>query len=217
MNSDSIKGKNAMSFSASRPPLSRIALLAAVYAVAYLAAAALDLKTTLMALQRPEASEGNVYASGAAGYDVGRAWLISLGMGILIEGFLLFGALNAGKVADAWLQRPVRSFAKIYINPFAPSVIDRAPLHALAFVLAFPLLRVLASVNNLMIWAGQPAPLGRFIGVVSRATTPTIAFWAVMAPLFYLVTFASAPLAVRVIRWLRSEGASASTAGAAAA
>jgi hypothetical protein len=198
-----------MSANASRPPLSRIAALAAIYAVAYLAAAALDLKTTLMALERSGVSEGNVYASGAAGYDVARAWLITLAAGVVIEGFLLFGALNAGKVADRWLQRPVRSFAKFYINPFARSVIDRSPLHALAFVLAFPLLRVLASGNNLIIWAGQTAPLGSLIGMVSRATAPTIAFWAVMAPLFYLVTFACAPPAASVIRWLRRDGAEA--------
>ena len=198
-----------MSFSASRPALGRIALLASVYAVAYLAAAALDLETTGMALERSGASEGNVYATGAAGYDAASAWMITLGAGVVIEGFLIWSALQAGKVAQRWLDRPVASFAKFYINPFARSVIDRSPLHSLAFVFAFPLLRLLAVGNNLMIWRGLTPPLGWLIGKLSNATTPAIGFWAVMAPLFYLVTFASAPLAARTIRWLRRDGAEA--------
>jgi hypothetical protein len=200
----------------SRAAFGRIALVSAVYAVAYLVAAALDLGTTAMALQRTGASEGNVFATGAAGYDAMRAWVTTLVAGFVIEGFLLIAALNAGKVAQNWLQRPVRSFGKFYVNPFARSVVDRSPLHTLAFVFAFPLLRVLAAGNNLMIWAGMTPPFGWLIGVLTHATTPAIAFWAVMGPAFYLLAFAMAPLAARAIVWLR-RGADAPRAGVATA
>jgi hypothetical protein len=181
----------------------RILLLAGLYALAYLAASWLDLWTTGLALTRPGASEGNVYATTGAAYISTKAWLITGVGGAVVEAFLLFAALNAGRVAETWLRRPVRSFAKLYVNPFAAGVIDRSPLQAMCFVIAFVPLRLLAAANNTMIWETGRAPLGELIGRASNATTPLIGFWAVMAPLFYLLAFACAPAAVRVIRWLR--------------
>jgi hypothetical protein len=186
----------------STPPAGRIALLATVYAAAYVAAAGLDLGTTTLAIHAG-ASEGNVYATSAGAYVSARAWLTTLAAGAALMGFLLFGAFNAGRVAEIWLDRPFRSFGKFYVNPFARGVIDRAPLHMLSFALAFPALRVLAAVNNLMITAGMTPPLGRLISFVAERTSPAVGFWAVMAPLFYLFAFLAAPAAARVIRWLR--------------
>src|SRR5437588_476418 len=87
--------------------------------------------------------------------------------------------------APPW--RAVASFAKFYVNPFARGVADRSALHLLSFVLAFPVLRLLAAGNNLMIWRTGTGPLGWLIGKLSHVTSPTLAFWLVMAPSFYLL------------------------------
>ena len=134
-----------MSNRLSTPFHRRVALLAALYAVAYLAAAGCDLGTTVLALQQAGVSEGNVYATSAAGYDASRAWAINLVSGVAIEAGLIWCALRAGQVAEAWLAAPIRSFGKFYINPFARGVADSAPLHLLSYTLAFPVLRLLAS------------------------------------------------------------------------
>src|SRR4051794_38225834 len=167
-------------------PLRRsIAILGTCYAAAYFAGAWLDVTTTTLALRQPGVSEGNVYAAGLAGYAAIRAWMINLVAFLLIEACLVWSALNAGKLAEIWLERPVRSFAKFYVNPFARGVADRSALHVLSFVLAFPLLRLLAAGNNLMIWRTGTGPLGWLIGQIARAGSPALAFWLVMAPLFY--------------------------------
>ncbi len=177
--------------------------MGAAYAVAYLAAAELDLGTTSLALTHAGASEGNVYAAGAGGYAAARAWAINLAGGAVIEAALIWSLLGAERMAQAWLSRPIASFAKFYVNPFARSVADRAPLHMLSFCLAFPPLRLLAAGNNLMIWRTGMAPLGWLIGVLSQRTTPLVAFWLVMGPAFYLLTFAAAPLAAQLLQGLR--------------
>jgi hypothetical protein len=182
----------------------RLAGLVVAYALAYLVAAGLDLATTVLALQRAGASEGNVHAAGAAGYSDGRAWAITLVMAIPIGGLLLFGALNADKVAQPWLERPVQSFARVYVNPFARGVIDRSPLHMLSFVLAFPLLRVLAAANNGAILAWGIAPLGWLVGRVGSWTTPLLGFWVVIGAAFYVLTVAVSPAAAAVIRRLKA-------------
>ena len=187
----------------------RTALLAIAYALAFVFAAWLDLSTTALALTRAGASEGNVYATTADGYAAARAWLITGLGGVVVEGYLLFGALNAGKAAEVWLQRPIRSFAKFYINPFARGVIDRSPIHALSFVIAFVPLRMLAALNNIAIYATGDAPLGRLVGYAGRLTTPTIGFWLVMGTLFYLLAFGVSPIAASLIRWLRRPGGDA--------
>jgi hypothetical protein len=184
----------------------RAAFVAIVYVVLFGLAAWLDLATTALALTREGTSEGNVYAGGPAGYDPARAWLISAAGGLFIGGFLAFALLAQGEVSEVCLARPIRSFAKLYVNPFARGVRDRAPLHMLSFVIAFIPLRLIAAANNLAIFAFGTAPLGRLVGRVSRLTNPTIAFWLVLGTLFYGLAFASAPVAAAVIRRLRRPG-----------
>jgi hypothetical protein len=194
-----------MTLSSSQPavPIQRIGLLTVAYSAAYLGAAWLDLATTALALTRSGASEGNVYATDAHAYAAIKAWLITAAGGIVVVAFLLFGALNAGRVGEIWLSRPMRSFARFYVNPFAPAVIDRSPLHALSWAVAFVPLRLLAAANNVLIWKTGTAPLGWLVGVASNATTPLVGFWLVMGTLYCLLAVAAAPMAARLIRWLR--------------
>jgi hypothetical protein len=111
--------------------------------------------------------------------------------------------MAASQVSELWLSHPIRSFAKLYINPWSRAVRDRAPLHMLSFVLAFVPLRVLAAANNILIAETGSAPLGRLVGVASRATSPTIGFWLVLGPLFYALAIGVFPVAARIIRWLK--------------
>jgi hypothetical protein len=181
----------------------RAAILTLVYCALFILAAWLDLATTALALTRHGFSEGNVYATSGNDYDAARAWLISGAGGLMILGFLIFGLMNQAKVAETWLRQPIRSFGKFYINPFASGVIDRSPLHMLSFVIAFVPLRLLAALNNLLIFGFGVAPIGWLVGRASRLTTPTIGFWLVLGTLFYGLAFAASPVAARLIRWTR--------------
>jgi hypothetical protein len=182
----------------------RIVIFSLVYLVAYVVASYLDLRTTVLALQRPGTTEGNVYSTSGHDYVPIKAWVITAGGALFIELFLLFGVLNAHRVSEHWLQHPIRSFAKLYVVFWSSKVMDRSPLHMLSFVIAFVPLRLLAAANNLLIYHHGTAPLGRLVGLVSRRTSPTTGFWLVMGTLFYLLAFACAPLAARLILWLRS-------------
>jgi hypothetical protein len=182
----------------------RIISLSLAYLLAYLIASYLDLYTTILALQRPGTSEGNVYSTSGHDYVATKAWLITAAGAVFIEAFLLFGALNAQRVSDHWLRHPVRSFGKVYVIFWSQKVMDRAPLHMLSFVIAFVPMRLLAAANNLLIYHYGTAPLGRLIGLLSHRTSLAVAFWLVMGTLFYLLAFACAPLAARLIRWLRT-------------
>src|SRR5947209_18436267 len=119
--------------SALRLPISIFLIVG--YALAYLGASWLDLTTTTMALQRPEASEGNVYATNHAGYVASTAWLITLVGGLAFEACLVWSVVASRNVTDWWLAHPIRSFAKLYVNPWARRVRDRGALHVLSFAL----------------------------------------------------------------------------------
>lgn len=174
------------------------------FSILYLAVYALvswaDLFTTKLALLQPNTVEGNVYAVGDDGYSAAKAWTITAVGALFILPFLVFGLVAAGRVSDGWLRHPIRSFAKLYINPFSKRVMDRSPLHMLSFVLAFPVLRLLAAGNNWLISETGTGPIGWLVGQVSNATNPTFGFWLVLGPLFYLLAFACSPLAVFVLR-----------------
>ncbi|MEY2495651.1 MAG: hypothetical protein QOJ45_2143 [Verrucomicrobiota bacterium] len=182
----------------------RIVNFSLVYLAAYAVASYLDLQTTLLALQRPGTTEGNVYSTSGHDYVATKAWVITAAGALFIEAFLLFGALNAHRVSEHWLRHPIRSFAKFYVVFWSRRWMDRSPLHMLSFVIAFVPLRFLAAANNLMIYYYGTAPLGRLVGFVSRHTSPTAGFWLVMGTLFYLFAFACSPIAARLIVWLRS-------------
>lgn len=145
-------------------------------------------------------ADGNVYGVGDEGYSSAKAWTITAAGALFILPFLVFGLLAARRVSPMWLQRPIRSFARFYINPFSRKVIDRSPLHMLSFVIAFPVLRLLAAGNNWLISETGTGPIGWLVGQVSIATNPTLGFWLVLGPLFYLLAFACSPFAVFVLR-----------------
>jgi hypothetical protein len=161
-----------------------VVIFSILYLAVYGVVSWADLFTTKLALQQPNTVEGNVYAVGA----------------LFILPFLVFGLVIARRVSERWLQQPIRSFGKFYINPFSEKVIDRSPLHMLSFVLAFPLLRLLAAGNNWLISETGTGPIGWSVGQVANATNPTLGFWLVLGPLFYLLAFACSPLAVLILR-----------------
>ena len=98
------------------------AIFSTLYLVAYLAASYLDLYTTRLALQRPGTSEGNVYATNQSSYSSAKAWVIT-GLGLLfIEGFLVYSLLSARHIAKHWIRHPLRSFGKLYINPWSKRI-----------------------------------------------------------------------------------------------
>lgn len=181
----------------------KLTWLVLVYVIAYLVVSWLDLFSTGLALQSPVASEGNVYSTPHGVWDAGRAWTITLMGGLFIVVFLVMGARRADAAGDRWLAHPIHSFQRLYLNPFAARNIDIAAIHCLAFAFGFVVLRLLAVINNLLIWQADTGPLGVAIGLLSAPLGPTGAFWLVMGPTFYLTTFACAPLAARTIGWLR--------------
>jgi hypothetical protein len=181
------------------------AWLVAAYALAYLGASWLDLTTTVMALHRPEATEGNVYATSDVGYMPATAWLITFAGGAAFEACLIWSIVASGNVANCWLDHPIRSFAKLYVNPWSRRVRDRAPLHVMSFAIGFVLLRLVAALNNILIASTGTAPLGRLVGLASRATSPAIGFWLVIAPLFYILAIAVSPAASRIIASMRAQ------------
>src|SRR5205814_6704409 len=163
---------------------------AVLYLLAYLLASYLDLGTTALALRRPEVHERNVFSVNAQGYVATRAWFITVIGGVAMEAFVLFGVRYAARVDGIWLRRPIRSFAKFYINPWSESVIDRSPLHMLSFALAFVVLRVLAAINNLLLYEYGFGPLGALVGAVGARTSPLVGFCLVIALVFYLLAMA---------------------------
>ena len=183
----------------------KLTWLALAYTGAYLFVSWLDLLSTDLALTRPVATEGNIYATPKGVWDAGRAWAITLVGGVIILGFLVLGARRADAAAERWLANPISSFRRLYLNPFAARNSDVAAIHCLAFAFGFVVLRLLAAINNVLIWQTDTGPLGRAIGVLTGPFGKTGAFWLVMGPTFYLTAFACAPLAVRTIGWLRRE------------
>jgi hypothetical protein len=181
----------------------RVALVSLIYLVAYFVAAYLDLSTTVLALQQPGTTEGNVYSTDEKTYSSAAAWMITGIASPVILAFLIFGLVNARHVSQRWLEHPVRSFGKFYIIPWRKKILDRSPLHMVSFALAFPALRLLAAGNNLLIYEYGTAPLGWLVGIAAKHTSPAIGFWLVLGPLFCLLAVAFAPLAAYVIRRFR--------------
>jgi hypothetical protein len=171
-----------------------------VYLVAYFLAAYLDLYTTVLALQQPGVTEGNVYSTSDAGYSSATAWVITGIISPVMAAFMVFGLAKAHRVSQRWLDHPVRSFGKFYIFPWQREVLDRSPLHMASFAIAFPALRLLAAGNNLLIWGYGTGPLGWLVGVASEHTSPAVGFWLALGPLYFLLAVAFAPLAALLVR-----------------
>jgi len=176
---------------------------AVAYLIAYALASYLDLHTTLLALRRAGVREGNLYSVTASGYASARAWVITAVGGLVLEGFVVFSLLNASSVSERWLHRPIRSFGRFYIVPWSKGVIDRSPLHALSFAIAFVALRLLAAGNNMLIHFRGVAPLGGLVEAVSARAGQAVGFWLVLGVLICVLGVACSPLAARCLAWFR--------------
>jgi hypothetical protein len=175
------------------------------YLVAYLAASALDLVTTELALMRPGSSEANVYATNSGVYSAEKAWLITAAGAAFMLPLFAFGVRNANTVSERWLNAPVRSFGTIYLNPFSRRFIDRAPLHAIAWAIAFVMFRLLAAINNALIAAAGAGPIGRAVRAVGRVTSAELGFIIVIGVMYVLLTIALSPWAAKIIKLIRHE------------
>jgi hypothetical protein len=184
-------------------PKRPVMLFIGLYALAYAVASGLDLWTTHLVLVAG-GSEANVFVVSDQGYEASLSFAITIFGGAILVGAFAFGAAQAAAVAERWLAAPLRSFGHPYLNPFAPSVRDRAPLHLFAQSVAFAFLRVLAAGNNLMILSGGTGPIGWAVRRVGQMASPMIGFVVVMVPLFALLTLAAAPLCAWFVgRYLR--------------
>lgn len=175
----------------------------AVYLLCYFVASSLDLWTTAMVLRTPGGFEANVYVAPGQIYRPLNAWAVTLAAGGVMAALFAFGIANAGLVSKHWLSQPIRSLGKAYLNPFSRRLIDRSPLHAMAWALAFVLLRLLAALNNWMIAAGTIGPIGKLVSTLALITSPTISFIVVAAGLFGALMVVMLPVAARLITLLR--------------
>ncbi len=181
--------------------------LIAAYVAVYLLVSSLDLWSTALALRLSGTSEANVFVTDGGLYNSARAWLITFAGGAVVTGMFAFGVMRAPQVAERWLERPVRSFLEVRsilrLNPFSHRSIHRSPLHMMSFALAFVVLRLLAGVNNLLIYEGYTGPIGAAVRAVGRVTTPLLGFVLAGGGLYILLVLAVAPAAARLISWVR--------------
>ena len=178
----------------------RVLAFTAVYMAAYLIGSYLDLATTSLGLRRPGVYEKNVFATTAGVYVSGKAWALTAVGAVVMTACIWFAARNAGKVSDNWLRHPVRSFGKLYINPWAKNAIDVSPLHTLSLAIGFVFLRVLAAANNLLVYFYGFGPMGELIKAVAARTSPVAGFCIVASLVFVLIMVAASPLAAKVVR-----------------
>ncbi len=174
-------------------------VLTVVYLAAYLVASALDLWTTEVALREAGVSEGNVFATEGGSYAAGKAWAITVVAAVVLVACVVFSAVYAHRVAEVWLRHPMRSFARLYMNPWSKAVIDRSPLHALSYAIAFVVLRLIAAANNLLIVGCGIAPLGSLVKTVSTLTSPIVGLVVVIGAAYVLLAIGLSPLAARLI------------------
>ncbi len=176
---------------------------------AYLLASAADLWTTALALSLTTAKEGNAFALDSGVYDASRAWLFTGIASVPLVALFFFGVRNVGRIAERWLDHPWRSFLSLRSNPlvslpWSKKVIDRSPLHAVSFALAFIVLRCLAAANNAMIAGFGVGPLGLAVGAVGNATSPAAGFVTVIGSLYVLLILAMARVVARFIKATRA-------------
>lgn len=196
-----------------RPDLQRRMVKAALlYLPVYVLASCLDLWTTHLALTISGTHEGNSFVTNGQIYLTAQAWITTIVGGVIMVGCVVFAAAYAHRMDGQWLQRPISSFKKVYLNPWSDAAITVSPLHALSLAIGFALLRILAAINNTLIYFYGFAPIGELIDRVARRTSETAAFVVVLVPLFYLLAMAVSPLAARIIAAWRSPIAGAVSA-----
>lgn len=184
---------------------SRIAIAASGYLLFYFVASFLDLWTTILALKASGAHEGNVFTTSGQAYLLERASIVTLGGAIVMAACVVFAVVYAPRAEEVWLRHPMRSFAHFYLNPWAPGVIVKSPIHMLSVALGFAVLRLLAAANNLLIHFFGIAPIGEPIDWIAKRSSPLVGFAAVMIPLFYLLAIVLSPLAAKLVSsWKQS-------------
>ncbi len=177
--------------------------VAVIYLVLYGFASYCDLATTSLVLTQTHHHEGNVFVTRGHAYQAGVSLMVTLGGALFMVACVVAAMQNAARVSERWLAEPIRSFAHMYVNPFTPRALAYSPIHLLSFALAFIPLRLLAAVNNALIFAFGIAPLGAPIEWIARRSSPVFGFVAVIVPVFYVLAVAMAPVAARVLRLLR--------------
>ena len=182
----------------------RVLAFIAVYMIAYFIASYMDLATTSLGLQRPGVSEKNVFATNAAGYSPVRAWGLTAGGAVVMAACILFAVKHCASVEATWLRHPIRSFGKLYLNPWSKSALSVSPLHMLSLVIAFVVLRVLAAGNNLSVYWYGFGPMGELIKAAAARTSPLAGFCIVAFSFFLLAFVVVSPLAARLIASWRS-------------
>jgi len=176
----------------------KTALSVALYVAAYMVASGLDLWTTELAV-RAGGHEANVYMTNAGIFDSTKAWTMTVVGGILMVWMFAFGIRNINHVSARWLRHAVRSFLRLYINPWAKSVIDRSPLHAVSYAIAFVLLRLLAAGNNLLIAIGSTGPIGAAVRAIGRVTSPEVGLIVVVGAIYVALAVILSPFIARLV------------------
>lgn len=177
-----------------------------VYLGVYCIASWMDLATTALGLAKPGVSEKNVFVIIGDGYSPKNAWLLTVAGAIIMTTCILDSFRNSQRVEKQWLERPIRSFGKLYINPWSENAIGFTPIHFLSLALAFPLFRVLAALNNLGIYWFDIGPLGKLMELVASRTNPLAGFTIVGFLFFGLLTLAVSPFASKIISAWKSIG-----------
>jgi hypothetical protein len=172
---------------------------ALLYLPLYALASYLDLWTTRLALATSGTHEANTFVTKGRVYVTTQAWITTVIGGILMIGCVAFAAAYAERMDEQWLLRPVSSFQKLYVNPWAKAAMAVSPLHALSMAIGFVLLRIVAAGNNTLIYFYGIAPIGGLIERVARHTSATAAFVLVILPSFYLLAMAVSPLAAKIL------------------
>jgi hypothetical protein len=175
-----------------------------IYVAAYILGAGLDLGTTIAATSSGIA-EGNVYTLQNGAYVAARALGINVAGLIVMLSLWGLGVARAGSVAPRWLDHPFASWEKLYFNPFTRAVADRAPLHLVAWAAGFVIFRILAAMNNAMLMAGLPGPIGWTIFAMTPKMGQTASFILIVAVWYIALTVLCSPIAAAVMRRRRRE------------
>ena len=177
----------------------RLMIFIVAYLVVYFFASWTDLTTTTLGLAKPGVSEKNVFAINSDGYSSQNAWLLTVVGAVILTACVVESFRNSQRVEEHWLQYPVHSFGKLYLNPWSKEALKYTPIHFLSLALAFPLYRILAALNNLAVFWYGIAPLGGLMEIVAAKTSPLIGFSLIGFLFFGLITLVVAPFSARII------------------
>jgi hypothetical protein len=173
----------------------------AAYVIAYALGSWADLGSTALALQVEGASETNIFFTSGGSYSAADAMGMTIGGGVVMTAVFVFGYLNMDRISDRWLRRPVLSFATFYMNPWSRRFIDRSPLHYLSLAVGYVALRLLAGINNSLIAADLPGPLGLSVHWLGKQTTPLTGFALAVGGLYLVLSIIlTKPVAWAILR-----------------